>query len=82
MIAMRLPLFPAVAAAALIATAPALAALAPGAKAPDFNTKAAMAGKTTDFSLSRQLKKGPVFLPGGFHIRLHGRGQSVCRGDR
>lgn len=66
---MRLPLFPAVAAAALIATAPALAALAPGAKAPDFNTKAAMAGKTTDFSLSRQLKKGPVvlyFFPAAF----------------
>ena len=53
----------------LLAASPALAALAPGAKAPDFNTKAVKAGKVFDFSLSQQLKKGPVvlyFFPAAF----------------
>ncbi len=46
----------------LLATAPATAALRPGAKAPDFTTKAVIAGKTFSFSLSSALKKGPVVL--------------------
>ncbi len=53
----------------LLAASPALAALAPGAKAPDFATKAVKAGKIFDFSLSQQLKKGPVvlyFFPAAF----------------
>jgi peroxiredoxin len=41
---------------------PAQAALAPGAKAPDFTTQGALAGKTFTFSLSGQLRKGPVIL--------------------
>lgn len=49
--------------------APAQAALAPGAKAPDFTTQGALAGKTFTFSLSGQLRKGPVvlyFFPAAF----------------
>ncbi len=41
---------------------PATAALAPGALAPDFTTKAAMAGKAFQFSLGKTLKKGAVVL--------------------
>ncbi len=53
---------------ALIAT-PAFAALAVGAKAPDFTTTATMGGKTFPFSLDRALRKGPVvlyFFPAAF----------------
>jgi thioredoxin-dependent peroxiredoxin len=45
------------------------AALAVGAKAPDFDVKAALAGKPFDFSLAEALKKGPVvlyFFPAAF----------------
>jgi len=52
-----------------LAASPAHAALGAGASAPNFSTKAAMAGKTFDFSLARQLKKGPVvlyFFPAAF----------------
>jgi len=48
---------------------PALAALAVGAKAPDFAVKAALAGKEFDFSLADALKRGPVvlyFFPAAF----------------
>ena len=48
---------------------PATAALKTGAVAPDFNTSAALAGKTFDFKLSDALKKGPVvlyFFPAAF----------------
>jgi thioredoxin-dependent peroxiredoxin len=48
---------------------PAQAALAPGAKAPDFTTQGAIAGKAFTFSLSEQLRKGPVvlyFFPAAF----------------
>lgn len=65
----RLPLFAATLAVALTTASPALAALKPGAPAPDFATTAAKAGKTFDFSLSKQLKKGPVvlyFFPAAF----------------
>lgn len=55
---MRLPLL----AAALLLAAPATAALAPGAKAPDFTTRGAIAGKIMTVHLAEQLKKGPVVL--------------------
>ena len=41
---------------------PAHAALAVGAAAPDFTTKASLGGKEFDFSLTEALKKGPVVL--------------------
>ncbi|HYZ47313.1 MAG TPA: peroxiredoxin [Sphingomonas sp.] len=53
----------------LLSTAPALAALAPGAAAPDFSTQGALAGKPFSFSLKQALKKGPVvlyFFPAAF----------------
>ena len=57
---------------------PAAAALKPGDKAPDFDAKASLAGKTFDFSLAAALKKGPVvvyFYPaaftGGCNIEAH-----------
>jgi peroxiredoxin Q/BCP len=49
--------------------APAAAALAPGAKAPDFTTRGAIAGKVFTVRLAEQLKKGPVvlyFFPAAF----------------
>jgi peroxiredoxin len=52
-----------------LALPPAHAALAVGAKAPDFAVKAALAGKAFDFSLADALKKGPVvlyFFPAAF----------------
>ena len=55
-------------AAALIA-APAGAALQPGAKAPDFTTRGAIAGKVFPIHLADQLKRGPVvlyFFPAAF----------------
>lgn len=48
---------------------PAFAALAVGAKAPDFTTKGALAGKIFTLKLSRQLRTGPVvlyFFPAAF----------------
>ena len=51
---------------ALVATAsfsaPAFAALAPGAAAPDFDGHAFLAGSPFDFHLNEALKKGPVVL--------------------
>jgi peroxiredoxin len=59
-------------------TVPALAALAEGAKAPDFTAQASLAGKEFKFSLKEALKKGPVvvyFYPsaytGGCNIQAH-----------
>lgn len=49
-------------AAVAFATLPAVAALAPGAKAPDFSTRGALAGKVVDVKLARELKRGPVVL--------------------
>ncbi|HEY0165243.1 MAG TPA: peroxiredoxin [Sphingomicrobium sp.] len=46
---------------ATIAT-PAAAALKPGAKAPDFVTTGAIAGKPFQLHLKRELRKGPVVL--------------------
>jgi len=54
-----------VAAAALAATLiapPVLAALKPGAVAPDFTARASLGGKEFDYSLGEALKKGPVVL--------------------
>jgi peroxiredoxin len=42
--------------------APLYAALAPGARAPDFTTQATLAGKPFTFSLADALKNGPVVL--------------------
>lgn len=46
----------------ILIAAPASAALAPGARAPDFATQGALAGKAFPFSLKQALKKGPVVL--------------------
>ena len=54
---------------ALLLASPAAAALAPGAKAPDFTTRGAIAGKVFTVHLADQLKKGPVvlyFFPAAF----------------
>src|SRR6266481_6299570 len=57
---------------------PAFAALKTNDKAPDFSTKASLAGKEFNFSLKDALKKGPVvvyFYPsaftGGCNIEAH-----------
>ncbi|HYC09000.1 MAG TPA: peroxiredoxin [Steroidobacteraceae bacterium] len=47
---------------ALVGAIPVYAALPNGAKAPDFNTQATLAGKEFKFSLADALKKGPVVL--------------------
>jgi len=60
---MKTSIIPAVAAAlALSIAAPALAAIPVGATAPDFATKASLAGRPFDFHLADALKKGPVVL--------------------
>ena len=46
----------------LAAASPATAALKPGAKAPDFVTTGAIAGKPFQLHLKRELRKGPVVL--------------------
>lgn len=55
--------------AAAVLALPAQAALAPGARAPDFTTQGALGGKTFTLNLKRQLAKGPVvlyFFPAAF----------------
>jgi len=61
-----------------LVTLPALAALKPSDKAPDFSARASLAGKEFNFSLKDALKKGPVvvyFYPsaftGGCNIEAH-----------
>ncbi len=59
----------AAAAALFLASAPGGAALPVGAKAPDFTTRGAKAGKLFQLKLSDALKKGPVvlyFFPAAF----------------
>ena len=54
---------------ALLGAPCAEAALAPGAKAPDFKARATLGGKEFDASLAMMLKKGPVvvyFYPAAF----------------
>ena len=46
----------------LLLAIPVYAALPDGTKAPDFSTKATLAGKEFNFSLADALKKGPVVL--------------------
>ncbi|MBN8816149.1 MAG: peroxiredoxin [Sphingomonas sp.] len=46
----------------VLAAVPAVAALSPGAVAPDFTTRGAIDGKIFRLTLSHQLKKGPVVL--------------------
>jgi peroxiredoxin len=56
-------------AAALLAAAPAHAALKVGDRAPDFSAQASQAGKQFGFKLSSALSKGPVvlyFFPAAF----------------
>ena len=53
----------------LLVSSSAPAALAPGAAAPNFTTKGALAGKPFDFTLAQALRKGPVvlyFFPAAF----------------
>lgn len=47
---------------AMLATAPAFAALDQGAKAPEFSAQGMLAGKEFTFKLSDALKKGPVVI--------------------
>jgi peroxiredoxin len=61
-----------------VITLPAFAALKQGDKAPDFSTKASLAGKEFQFSLKTALQKGPVvvyFYPsaftGGCNVEAH-----------
>jgi peroxiredoxin len=61
-----------------LVTLPALAALKPGEKAPDFSARASLAGKEFNFSLKDALKRGPVvvyFYPsaftGGCNMQAH-----------
>ncbi len=49
-------------AATALGTQGSMAALAVGAKAPEFTTRGALAGKTFTVTLSHQLKRGPVVL--------------------
>ena len=63
---------------ALVIGVPAYAALKAGGAAPDFSTKASLAGKEFDYSLKAALAKGPVvvyFYPsaftGGCNIEAH-----------
>jgi peroxiredoxin len=58
---MRLPV-PALLAAMLLAATPAAATLPVGAKAPDFRTAGALAGKPFRLHLREQLRHGPVVL--------------------
>lgn len=51
-----------IAAAAMSLSAPSLAELPKGSKAPAFSTQAALAGKTFGFNLQAALAKGPVVL--------------------
>jgi peroxiredoxin Q/BCP len=49
-------------AAALLAAAPANAALEKGARVPSLVTQGALAGRTFNFNLQQELRKGPVVL--------------------
>ncbi len=75
---------PLLAAALFLAAAPATAALSVGARAPDFTTKGAVAGKPVSVHLADQLRKGPVvlyFFPaaftGGCNAEAHAFAEAV-----
>lgn len=58
------------------------AALTPGAKAPDFTTRGAIAGKVTTVSLSTLLKRGPVvlyFFPAAFTPGCNAEAQAFAQ---
>jgi thioredoxin-dependent peroxiredoxin len=55
-------LFIAAAAAALLVAVPATAALQEGARVPSLVTQGALAGRTFNFNLQQELRKGPVVL--------------------
>src|SRR5260370_38608495 len=66
--------------------APAMAALAVGAAAPDFSAQASLGGKEFNFSLADALKKGPVvlyFYPAAFTkgctIEAHGFAEATAQ---
>lgn len=70
--------------AAMLVATPSMAALAPGAKAPDFTTRGAIAGKVFTVHLAEQLKKGPVvlyFFPaaytGGCNAEAHAFAEAI-----
>lgn len=73
-----------IASALLLLAAPAVAALPVGAKAPDFTTRGAVAGKVVSVHLAEQLKRGPVvlyFFPaaftGGCNAEAHAFAEAV-----
>lgn len=69
-------------AAILAVTGSAHAALAPGAKAPDFTTRGAIAGKVTTVHLAELLKRGPVvlyFFPAAFTPGCNAEAQAFAR---
>ncbi|WP_419808963.1 peroxiredoxin [Sphingomonas sp.] len=72
------------AAALVFAATPALAALPVGARAPDFTTRGASAGKVLTVHLAEQLRRGPVvlyFFPaaftGGCNAEAHAFAEAV-----
>ncbi len=72
-----------IAAAATLALAvPAQASLAPGAKAPDFATRGANAGKIVNVRLAELLKRGPVvlyFFPAAFTGGCNAEAEAFAR---
>jgi peroxiredoxin Q/BCP len=72
-------------AATLLLATPSLATLPVGAKAPDFTTRGAVAGKVMSLHLAEQLKRGPVvlyFFPaaftGGCNAEAHAFSEAVA----
>ncbi|UVO51333.1 peroxiredoxin [Sphingomonas sp. SUN019] len=69
-------------AAAFAFAGSASAALAPGAKAPDFTTRGAIAGKVTTVNLAALLKRGPVvlyFFPAAFTPGCNAEAQAFAQ---
>ena len=73
-----------IASALMLLATPAVAALPVGAKAPDFSTRGAVAGKVVSVHLAEQLKRGPVvlyFFPaaftGGCNAEAHAFAEAV-----
>ena len=71
--------------ATLFLSTPSLATLPVGAKAPDFTTRGAVAGKVMSLHLAEQLKRGPVvlyFFPaaftGGCNAEAHAFSEAVA----
>ena len=82
---MRIAMLAAAPLAMLLSVAPAQAALKVGAKAPDFTTRGAIAGRPFAVHLAQQLKRGPVvlyFFPaaytGGCNAEAHAFAEAVA----